>query len=195
MSRRSPTALVRACRRGDAPAWDEVLDRYGRLIWSVALRLGARSDEAEEIFQRTWVAIVEGIHQLRDPDRLASWVAGTTRFQTYRLFAEHGRSRRFSSLEEQQEQGFEPGATPDYDADLDRVVLHAAVRDALDRLADRCRDLLELLFFADPPLDYQTISERTGLAVGSIGPIRARCLERLERILRDLYHGPEEHDR
>jgi RNA polymerase sigma factor (sigma-70 family) len=195
MPPRSPNALVRACRRGEARAWDEVLDRYGRLIWSVALRLGARTEEAEEVFQRTWVAIVEGIHQLRDPDRLASWVAGTTRFQTYRLFAEHGRSRRFASLEEQQEQGFEPSTTPDYDADLERVDRQAAVRDALDRLGERCRTLLELLFFADPPLDYQTISERTGLAVGSIGPIRARCLARLERILDDLYHRPGEQDR
>jgi RNA polymerase sigma factor (sigma-70 family) len=195
MPRRSPNALVHACRRGDAAAWDEVLDRYGRLIWSVALRLGARSEEAEEIFQRTWVAVVEGIHQLRDPDRLASWVAGTTRYQTYRLFAEQGRSRRFASLEEKQEQGLEPSTTPDYDTDLDRVDRQAALRDALDRLAERCRTLIELLFFAEPPLDYQAIAERTGLAVGSIGPIRARCLARLERILHDLYHGPGEHDR
>jgi RNA polymerase sigma factor (sigma-70 family) len=195
MRRRTPAALVRACRRGDADAWDELLDRNARLIWSVALRLGARAEEAEEVFQRTWVAIVEGIHQLREPDRLTSWVAGTTRFQTYQLFAEHRRQRRFASLEEQQEQGLEPCTSPDYDADLDRVTRQAAVRDALERLAERCRTLLELLFFADPPLDYQAISERTGLAVGSIGPIRARCLERLERILRDLYHGTEAHDR
>jgi RNA polymerase sigma factor (sigma-70 family) len=195
MIRRSATQLVRDCRHGDAGAWDELLERYGRLIWSVPLRLGARAEEAEEVFQRTWVVVVEGIHQLRDPDRLGSWIAGTARFQTYQLFDERRRRRRLQSLEEQREQGLEPSVTEDHDRELDRVTLQGALHDAVERLGGRCRELILLLFFSDPPLDYQTISERTGLAVGSIGPIRARCLERLERLLARLYQTPSSHDR
>jgi RNA polymerase sigma factor (sigma-70 family) len=177
----SPTELVRACKRGDADAWDQLLDSYGRLIWSVAQRLGARSDEAEEIFQRVWVAVVEGIDELRDPRRLASWVAGVARFQTYRLFSEQGRQRRLASLDEIESDGNEPSSASDVEDELGRLEEEAALRDALQMIDQRCRQLLHLLFFCNPPPSYEEISRLTGLAVGSIGPIRARCLARLRR--------------
>ncbi len=183
MRRRSPSALVRACRRGEADAWDELLERYGRLVWAMALRLGAREEEAAEIFQGTWVALVEGIGSLRDPARLASWVAGTARFQTYHLFDEARRRRRLEALDEHEEAEERPAAGPSAQDLLERLEQEAAVRDALERLGGRCRELLELLFFHEPQLDYETISSLTGLAVGSIGPIRARCLSRLRPLL------------
>jgi RNA polymerase sigma factor (sigma-70 family) len=194
MPQRSQAQLVRACTRGEPEAWDELLERYGRLIWAVALRLGARQEEAEEIFQRAWVAIVESIHDLREPRLLASWVAGTTRFQTYRLFSEQGRQRRLASLEEAGSDVCDPQPTVDTEGELLRIEEVAALRDALDRLDERCRILLQLLFFHQPALDYQTISQRTGLAVGSIGPIRARCLKRLRRVFDNLYQTTENPD-
>jgi RNA polymerase sigma factor (sigma-70 family) len=191
---RSCRGLVRACRRGDPTAWDEVLDRYGRLIWSVALRLGAGPEEAEEVFQRTWVAVVEGIHQLRDPDRLATWIANTARHQTYQLFATQRRQRRLLSLDDPPEGVEEPRSLPEHDERLDRASLVEALHAALDRLGGRCRELLALLFLTDPPPDYREVSARTGLAVGSIGPLRARCLARLRGILARMYHQPPTDD-
>jgi RNA polymerase sigma factor (sigma-70 family) len=181
--------LVRDCRRSKPAAWDELLERYARLIWSVALRLGARDEEAEEVFQRTWVAIVEGIGDLREPRRLASWVAGTARYQTYRLFAEQGRHRRAASLEDSRVDASEPTVEPEVEQALEGLQRSAALHEALGRLDRRCRDLLSLLFFSDPALDYAAISRRTGLAVGSIGPIRARCLKRLRKLFTGVYHS------
>jgi len=179
------TALIEACRKGDPQAWDTFLERYGRLIWSVALRSGANQTEAEEVFQRSWVAIIEGIGRLDRSDRVHSWVAGIARHQTWRLFDEQRRSRRFHSSETAYPHESET------DAPQEKALLAgeagARAHQALSQLDDRCRELLSHLFLADPPLDYQEISRRTGLATGSIGPIRARCLDRLRVVFSGLY--------
>jgi RNA polymerase sigma factor (sigma-70 family) len=184
---RSCADLVARCRRGGQGAWDEVLERYGRLIWSVALRTGLREDEAEEVFQRTWVAIVEGIHELRDANRLASWVASTARFQVYRWFSESGRQRRLTSLERASTEPCEPAIEAAAEENLLRLEGVAALYDALEALDGRCRKLIELLFLTEPQSDYHHVSDQLGLAVGSIGPIRARCLTRLKKAYLHLY--------
>jgi RNA polymerase sigma factor (sigma-70 family) len=187
MSRRSLQALVKACQRGESEAWDEVLDRYGRLIWSVALRLGLQSEEAEEVFQRTWVAIVESIGKLRQPDRLVSWIASTARNQGLRLLDEKSRHRREAPLSETISDS-SPSAEEKADAALVRQQETTALYQALDQLDERCQLLLKMLFFEEPSPDYQEIARRTGLAVGSIGPIRARCLKRLRKWFQVAYN-------
>ncbi|MCD4750579.1 MAG: sigma-70 family RNA polymerase sigma factor [Thermoanaerobaculales bacterium] len=187
-------ALVDACRKGDPEAWDLFLERYGRLIWSVASRLGANSAEAEEIFQRTWVAVVEGIGRVNHPDRLHSWLASTARHQTWQLFDEQRRSRRFDSLEVAYDKGDEPEIDAMQERNFLALEASEAAHQALTGLDDRCRKLLTLLFLSDPPLKYQEISRRTGLAIGSIGAIRARCLNRLRTIFSGLYQLDARHD-
>jgi RNA polymerase sigma factor (sigma-70 family) len=185
--------LVRGCRRGETDAWDELLERYGRLIWSVAQRCGLEHHEAEEVFQNTWVAIVDGIERLRDPARLGSWIASTTRFQTYQLFSGAARRRRGISLDGLDEDR-RPEVPPEVVEALEEQERQAAISEALAALEARCRELISYLFLRDPPLDYQEISRRTGLAVGSIGPIRARCLDRLRKIFDKLYQSALEDD-
>ena len=111
--------------------------------------------------------------------------AGTARHQTLRLISEQARYRRSSSLDEQAAGGTVPETTvEDVEEELTRLEEAASLYDALDRLELRCRELLEMLFFEDPAPDYREIANRTGLAVGSIGPIRARCLHRLKQLLK-----------
>ncbi len=193
MSYENPNDLVRGCRRGEEAAWDELLERYGRLVWSVAQRCGLEHGEAEEVFQNTWVAIVNGIGRLRDPSSLASWVASTTRHQTYQLFSGASRQRRGISLEGLDAES-QPTVPPEVAEALEESERRAAITTAVDKLQPRCRELITFLFLDDPPLDYSEISYRTGLAVGSIGPIRARCLDRLRKIFEKLYHGTPEDD-
>jgi len=190
---RDPVELVAACRSGDAEAWDTLLEEYGRLIWSVALRAGASESMAEEIFQRTWVAVVEGLGRLREPRRLVSWIASVARHQTYQVFAEARRGRRLGSLEDEMGEE-EPGVPSSVEEELVKAEAAAAVRDATGRLGGRCQELIELLFLREPPADYREISALTGMPIGSIGPTRARCLKRLEKIFRKLYHDPPDHD-
>jgi len=184
--------LVRACRKGEAAGWDELLDRYSRLIWAVTQRSGLDADEAEEVFQRTWVAVVGGLHRLRDPGRLASWVAATARHQVYQLFSEAARHRRWQSLDEGDQA--EPAVPAIAEEGLEKAQKEASMLDALNTLDERCRTLLQLLFFRDPAPDYREIAARTGLAVGSIGPVRARCLRRLRKRFEELYQEPAEKD-
>jgi len=190
---RDPVELVAACRKGDHEAWDVLLEEYGRLIWSVALRAGASDSMAEEVFQRTWVAVVEGMGRLREPRRLVSWIASVARHQTYQAFAEARRGRRAGSLEDELGES-ELAVPPSVEEELEKAEAAAAVRDAAARLTGRCRELVELLFLRDPPADYREISALTGMPVGSIGPTRARCLKRLEKIFRKLYHDPPGRD-
>ena len=183
-------ALVRACIRGDAVAWDRLLDDYGRLIWSVVRRAGLDDEEAEEVFQRSWVAIVDGLGRLKKPESLGSWIAMTTRHQVYRFFSESARHRRSVPLNPGDEFEVPSGV----EEALECEQRNQAMRESVDRLADRCRTLLRLLFFEDPPLDYESIAEQSGLAIGSIGPIRARCLAKLKKIFDRLYHEGSHHD-
>jgi RNA polymerase sigma factor (sigma-70 family) len=186
MSGRSLRSLVAACQRGESAPWNEVLDQYGRLIWSVALRMGLHPDEAEEVFQRTWVAMVEGVGKLRQPDRLVSWIAGTARNQALRLLDEKSRHRREASLTDTIGDS-SPSADEETDAALVRQQETIALYQAFDQLDERCQVLLKMLFFEEPSPDYQEIARRTGLAVGSIGPIRARCLKRLRKRFQTAY--------
>jgi RNA polymerase sigma factor (sigma-70 family) len=172
--------LVKACQRGEPAAWDEVLDRFGRLIWSVALRLGLHQDEAEEVFQRTWVAIVEGIGNLRQPERLVSWIAGTARYQVLRLLDEKKRFRRQTPIADDVAEAL-PEAGAATETALVQQQETILLYQALERLDQRCQLILEMLFFEEPSPDYQEIARRTDLAIGSIGPIRARCLKRLRK--------------
>jgi RNA polymerase sigma factor (sigma-70 family) len=186
---RSQHDLVRACRGGEEAAWDELLERYSRLIWSVAQRFGLREGEAREIFQRTWLAILEGIDDLKHPERLAGWIMGISRNQVYLMFSERQRRRREVALADLGPEGsFEPVAEDEIEAELERIELGVMMREALQAIDGRCRCLLEMLFLHDPAPDYRQISELLGIAVGSIGPTSARCLKKLEKKLAGMYH-------
>ncbi len=185
----SPAELVAGCRDHQAWAWDELLARYGRLIWSICRKGGLTPDQAEEIFQRTWVGVVEGIGRLREPERLGAWIAATARHQVYQLYAEATRRRRESALDDPDGGVGEIVVPAGVEEGLEAAQQKAALGDALNRLDPRCRELLSLLFLAEEPLDYQEIARRAGIAVGSIGPKRARCLGRLAKLFGELYHG------
>ncbi len=194
MARRSVASLIAACRRGDPEGWDELLERYGRLIWAVAQRLGLRADEADEVFQRTWLAILEGIKDLREPSHVVSWIIAIARHQTYQMFTERSRRSKVAPLAEEMAAGFEPSVAAAAEIEMERLETAATMRDALQALDERCRGLLELLFLSDQPPEYDEISELIGLPRGSIGPTRARCLKKLKKIFSGMYLGATQKD-
>jgi RNA polymerase sigma factor (sigma-70 family) len=142
------------------------------------------------VFQRTWVGVVERIGTLNRPESLASWIASTARHHTYQLFDEARRAGRVPVWDGAEDEALRREATVEPAEDdllaLERLEL---LREAVAALDPRCRRLIELLFLTEPRPDYRTIASRTGLAVGSIGPIRARCLEKLRRTMERLYQG------
>lgn len=173
---RAPSAptdaeLLAGCRRRDPEAWDLLVGRYERLVYSVALRNGLQAEDAADVTQSTFVTLIDSLDRIRDEERLPSWLMTVTRRQAWRV---RNLSRRQVDLEQL------PESTVDPLADWDAVV---SLHDALAELGGTCRDLLEALYFEPESPSYAEIAARFGRSIGGIGPLRGRCLEKLRTIL------------
>ncbi len=171
-------ALVNRAAAGDEGAWNEIVDRYAPLVWSICSRYQLGHEEAHDVGQTVWLLLVEKIGGLREPAALPGWLATTTQRECFRVL-------RVERRHEHTELPAEDQMPPDPDATMiEEEVLAAergaAFRAAFDTLPSGCRALLSLLA-SDPPPGYAEISATLGVAVGSIGPMRARCLDRLRR--------------
>lgn len=161
---------------GDQRAWDEIVDGFGGLVWSVArgYRLGALTDD---VVQTVWLRLAEHCDRIREPDRLASWLATTTRHEALRVARKQQRS---VSVGEYHDHADATVSTLDELATDDDTLRH--VLRAFARLSPQDQELLRLACTV-PPLDYATMAELLGRSVGSIGPSRNRALARLRRLL------------
>jgi RNA polymerase sigma factor (sigma-70 family) len=169
--------LVTRARDGDRQAWDALVDRYAPLIWAICRRYGLDRADAEDVGQIVWLRLLEHVEKIRDQAALAGWLAVTAQRECIRV----PRTRR------PQPAGYMPGAgdVPDDQSGTAKQELlaaerDAALREALARLPASCQRLIALLC-ADPSVPYAEISTRLGIAAGSIGPYRGRCLEELRR--------------
>jgi RNA polymerase sigma factor (sigma-70 family) len=167
----SDPELLSACRAGDQDAWELLVGRYERLVFSVALRNGVTREEAADITQTTFVALLESIGRLRDEQRLASWLMSVARRLAWR---QRRRSQREHLSLEQLSWAEDPTA------DWERT---AVVHEGLQRLGPACRDLLLALYFDPAAPSYAEVARRLGRPVGGIGPMRARCLQRLRALM------------
>ena len=164
--------LVRAAAGGDQAAWDGLVARFGRLVWSIARAYRLSSADAEEVSQTTWLRLVEHLDRIREPDHVGSWLASTARRECLRVL--RAGARELPSDDELPASGDTPGS----DDRLLREERDSALWRAFERLSARCQALLRVLM-ADPPPAYEEVSAALGMPIGSIGPTRARCLERL----------------
>jgi RNA polymerase sigma factor (sigma-70 family) len=180
-------ALVAACLKGEASAWDALIKRYAALIYSVGMRAGLSESEREDLFQDVCLILLDHLSDLRDTARLAGWLISTTKREAWRRQKKRG-AKLASELGEG-EWAMEgaasihapPASSPE--ADILALENQQLMREALTRLADRCRHLLTLLYGTEEPPSYAEISEQCNLPVGSIGPTRARCLQQLRKLL------------
>ena len=163
--------LLQRCRERDAEAWDLLVERYERLIYSVALRNGVDADDAADITQTTFVELIDALDRIRDEDKLASWLMTVARRQAWRL---RSSSRKVQPLEEVPERADDPFS--------DWGTL-TTVHDGLSQLGGVCRDLLYALYFDPEQPSYAVLAQRLGRSIGGIGPMRGRCLQRLRAIL------------
>lgn len=165
--------LLRRCRRRDSEAWNILVGRYERLVYTVALRNGLSAEDAADVTQSAFVALVDSLDRIRDDEKLASWLMTVARRQAWRT---RNLSRRTTSLEVAGE------GTSDPFADWATVT---ALHDALATLGGTCRELLLALYFDQDAPSYAEIARRFGRSIGGIGPLRGRCLDKLRMILRD----------
>lgn len=186
---RADAYLVRACLEGDADAWQMLIERYARLVYSIAMKTGLSADDAADVLQLVSVSLLDHLADLRDTERLLPWISTTARRHALRVLKRNSRVSTGLDWDDDQASGVEgrDDVLPDdLSAGLMALWDQQLVREAMARLPIRCRRLLELLFTADPPLSYAETADRLRLAPGSVGPTRARCLDRLRKALEDL---------
>lgn len=166
--------LLARCQGGDPDAWAMLIDRYQRLVYTVALRNGVGRDDAADVTQSVFIALLESTSGIRSGHRLASWLMTVSRRQAWRLRAR----QNHETLEP--DPGLDLADQLDAIADWESV---AVVHEALGRIGQPCRDLVVRLYFDPAAPSYAEIAARLGKAIGTIGPMRARCLNSLRKLL------------
>ena len=183
---RSDEQLLAACRRGDEGAWEALVLRYQRLIYAIPRRAGLDEGAAAEIFQDVFTTLLESIETIEQPSRLQAWLVTTAKRKTWRMVGRAKALRPFASEagegEDEMYDLADEGLLPD--EALTRLEEQHLVRAALKELGDRCRALLQMLFYAAEPPPYSEIAAALGTSEGSIGPTRARCLKKLLEVLK-----------
>ena len=179
--------LVRRAADGDRQAWEQLVDQYARLIWSITGEFRLAESDAADVAQTTWLRLLEHIHRIQYPDRVGSWLAATTRNECLRSIAAH---KRVVLGHDDGDLDNAAALEPDVDARLIADERAQVVQDAMSSLPRRWQRLLELLM-ADPPVSYAEISDQLDLPIGSIGPTRGRCLARLRVQLQASPHLTE----
>lgn len=170
--------LVERCLAGDQCAWDELVDRYGRLVYSIPRRYGLSESDASDVMQNVFVTAFRKLQTLKDHERLSSWLITTAHRESWRVGKRSDRERQ---LDRAIPDVSEPSPAQVIDWERQHVV-----RAALERLGGRCQDLLTALFLEPSESSYEAIAERLDMKVGSIGPTRARCFKKLESILEEM---------
>jgi RNA polymerase sigma factor (sigma-70 family) len=177
-------ALVRECLNGNEEAWAALLDRYKRLIYSIPIKYGFSQDQANDIFQDTCLDLLAALPRLREPQALPKWLMQVASHKCMRVKTDrhqvHGGNPERDAIEV-------ADARRTSDEILLEVEREQALRDACAALPGRCRSLVHMLFFETPARPYKEIARELGIASGSIGFIRGRCLQRLRTAL--LKHG------
>jgi len=184
----SDAELIAQCRAGRQAAWSTLVRRFQRLVYTVPRRAGLSDEQAADVFQFAFSRLFEHLDRIDDASRVRAWLVTTAKRETLRLIEE---SRRVvdlapaSEAEDDRDDPLEriPDPSPLPEAMLAELQEHDRVRCALERLEPRHRQLLELLFLQEEPPPYAEIAARLGIAEGSIGPTRARALEKLRTLL------------
>ena len=178
--------LVTACLKSDASAWEALIVRYQRLIYSIPLKARLSQDDAADIFQSVCLRLYEKLASLRDHEKLSSWIITTTTRECWRLSNRQRRERPADERgTEEGEDSMQQLVADSPLIDEQRIVLEQqqAVRQAVGALPERCKDLVTLLFYKKDDLSYTEIARQMDMPVASIGPTRARCLEKLKKLL------------
>lgn len=172
--------LIQSCLDGHEQAWQALIHRYSRLIYAIPLRFGIPQPLAEEIFQETCMILLEKLDTLQNTERLNSWLMTVTRRLCIQLWRQNDRDPQVALHD------IDVTADGSIEAELLQIEQYHFIHEALDRLPERDRQLLHALFFEIPPLTYDLIAEKFDIALGSIGPTRARSLKKLHRELTRL---------
>jgi RNA polymerase sigma factor (sigma-70 family) len=172
-------SLIAECLRNDPVAWEVLLERYKRLIYSVTVRYRFEIDERHEIFQTVCIEILQSLPSLREVAMLRHWIVTITIRQCNDFLRKKYRDRALYS----------PDEIAGHDPITDTVQIYVAsereewLRMAMKDLSERCRLLIERLFLQEEKSSYEDVARDLGISPDSVGSARQRCLERLRKLL------------
>lgn len=181
---KSDAELVKACRRGDETAWDELVERFQRLIFTVPRRAGLSEEQAADILQEVFLTLFEKLDEIEQPEKIRSWLVTTAKFKTWS--AVRG-EKNFRAVETEEEMDLEMAnlkdASPLADAVLIELEQQHLIRTALKQLEERCQTILSMIYLRDAAALYSEVAREIGVGETSISPLRTRCLQKLAKIL------------
>lgn len=169
--------LVRECLDGSQEAWSALIDKYKKLIYSIPVKYELSREDANDVFQSVCVDLYSELPRLREPRALPKWLIQTT---LHKCIRHKQQQQRFSDEEVTEELAPTAAAA---DALVEEVQKEQFLRDAISALPARCAEMIRMLFFEVPVRPYAEIAKQLGLATGSIGFIRGRCLDKLKQQL------------
>lgn len=179
--------LIAACLRGDSAAWEALVNRYARLIYSIPFKYGLSEEDAGDVFQSVCLILLEKLGSLRDHSKLSAWLITTTTRECWSVTSKRTKQREKTAREDDE---LAERDTPDDGPPPEDLALllerQQFIREGLQRLPVRCQKLIWYLFYRQTDTSYADISHQLGIPEGSIGPTRARCLDKLRRALLDL---------
>ena len=181
---REDADLIRRCRDGDQAAWESLVDRYQRLIFTIPRRAGLSDEQATDVFQEVFLTLFEKIDAIEQPERIRSWIVTTAKYKTWALV--RGAKGLYSPATDA-EMEMEMANIADTSALADDVLIELEeqhmIRTALAKLEDRCRQILSMIYLNEPAASYVEVAAAIGVGETSISPLRSRCLKKLKDIL------------
>ena len=168
--------LVEACLKDNEQAWSVLIDRYKTLIFCIPIKAGLSREDAADIFQQVCLKLLAELPKIRDPGALGAWLIKVTSYDSFRL-AKRERMRTRSAAEPEREPTADASDQPA--ASLLQLEREQILRETLQQISPRCRELVHMLFYESPSVPYEEVAHRLRLARGSVGFIRMRCLKQL----------------
>ena len=181
---KSDAELVKLCRRGDETAWNTLVDRYQRLVFTIPRRAGLSEEQASDVFQEVFMTLFEKLDEIKQPEKVRSWLVTTAKFKTWgTVRSEKG----FYSPQTEEEMEFEMASLKDNAPLAEDVLIQLEeqhlIRTALKELEERCRTILSMLYLTEPSASYAEVAAEINVGETSISPLRSRCLKKLAKIL------------
>ena len=181
------TTLIERCLAGDEAAWEALVRRYANLVYGISARVGLDADEAADAFQAVFVIVWRSLVLLKEPQAFPGWLATIARREALRMARGRERqARRDQRMSADPTARVLPSGASPADESVEGAERAALVGHAVERMDARCRELLRVLFWERPSLSYDEVADRLGMPLGSVGPTRGRCLEKLRAVLSEL---------
>jgi RNA polymerase sigma factor (sigma-70 family) len=181
VDRKEVGALVQSAVDGDAAAWKAIVEGLSPLVWSVVRAHRLSDADAHEVYQTVWFRFAQNLRRIREPEKAGSWLASTARNECLKVIKA---LRRLMPTDDPQlldrisEERSPEQSLIDSEEEASEAERIRRLWQEFEQLGERCRQLLRVLM-ASPPPSYLDVSAGLGIAVGSIGPMRQRCLRRL----------------